>query len=446
MTRIYKAALQGDLALLEFLLKSGANPNDCGFLGLGNPPLYAAALGGHEQAIYMLLEYGAKIDLYPSIVSVAAERGNYSAAVALIGKGAHLEFPWHDSNNDFYRREYVDLVDPFGYVVGREEHIVVYTDATNIYGQTALHYDSARGDTKEMRMLIKAGADVNAKAFGGITPLHEAVEQGNYGAVDILLRAGANVHSKADLGVTALHRAAARGHKGIAEMLLAYSPNEVNAQTAYGETPMHWAAHWGQVEVITKLQIWGGAIDARDADGYTPLHDAILNKQVLAVKYLLSQGANPHLMTYDHHDAVDLAQQVGDMQILYLVQYPEQQLFRVALDHVQDLYDDCYPKEERKMSDEISLDNELFPEALLLAKVAFNNTDAEVADGELSLEEYAMFASFALDGEDTDAGCDHDHGLMNADEDSFSNTTMPYPLPSAQDALIHWDELPEALA
>lgn len=43
-----------------------------------------------------------------------------------------------------------------------------------------------------IEFLIKAGADPNAVAVGGVTPLHRAVRNRCSGAVDQLLRAGAN--------------------------------------------------------------------------------------------------------------------------------------------------------------------------------------------------------------------------------------------------------------
>lgn len=43
-----------------------------------------------------------------------------------------------------------------------------------------------------LNMLIKAGADVNAKWAYGTTPLHDAAHTGNFNAVKALLAAGAN--------------------------------------------------------------------------------------------------------------------------------------------------------------------------------------------------------------------------------------------------------------
>ena len=42
-------------------------------------------------------------------------------------------------------------------------------------GRTALHLTAGWGDVQTMRLLIAAGADVNATAAGGLTPLHLAV-------------------------------------------------------------------------------------------------------------------------------------------------------------------------------------------------------------------------------------------------------------------------------
>ncbi|QPH54853.1 ankyrin repeat domain-containing protein [Pontivivens ytuae] len=58
-------------------------------------------------------------------------------------------------------------------------------------GDTPLHVIVRRGDLHGVRLLIEAGADVNAIGDMGETPLHVAVGQGSPDVVEALLRAGA---------------------------------------------------------------------------------------------------------------------------------------------------------------------------------------------------------------------------------------------------------------
>jgi ankyrin repeat protein len=67
--------------------------------------------------------------------------------------------------------------------------------------------------------LIKAGADPNAIAAGGVTPLHRAVRDRCSAAVEALLRGGADPRLQNDHGSTAFdlaHRTTGRGGTGTA--------------------------------------------------------------------------------------------------------------------------------------------------------------------------------------------------------------------------------------
>ena len=53
-----------------------------------------------------------------------------------------------------------------------------------------LHNASIMGDTAEVKRLLDAGADVNAKSEDGFTPLHYASMEGRGEVVKLLLAAG----------------------------------------------------------------------------------------------------------------------------------------------------------------------------------------------------------------------------------------------------------------
>ncbi len=80
------------------------------------------------------------------------------------------------------QEEIVRLLLDHGAVVGR----------TNERGWTALHF-GVGATTAAIRMLIRAGADVNARSLHGDTPLHQAVERGAVEVTELLVRAGASL-------------------------------------------------------------------------------------------------------------------------------------------------------------------------------------------------------------------------------------------------------------
>ncbi len=70
-------------------------------------------------------------------------------------------------------------------------HKVDSVNYKNGYGDAPLHIVCGWGDCEAIRILIAAGADINAKGETGFTPLHYAVEQNHPEAIKLLLSLGA---------------------------------------------------------------------------------------------------------------------------------------------------------------------------------------------------------------------------------------------------------------
>ena len=126
-------------------------------------------------------------------------------------------------------------------------------------GQTLLHDAAMAGEPELAAVLIRSGADPNAKEAEGHTPLYRA-STGDVARVLLTAGAAVDVVSGPTRG-TALHQAARRGHVSVAQALLDH----------------------------------GATIDARDARDQTPLRRAVNCRQVQIVRLLLRHGADPHL-------------------------------------------------------------------------------------------------------------------------------------------------------
>ena len=78
-------------------------------------------------------------------------------------------------------------------------------DATTSYGDTALMEAAMWADTEGMRLLLRYGANPNAKNQGGETPLHRlASSSSTLEAVKVLVEAKANINAKTKEGETVL--------------------------------------------------------------------------------------------------------------------------------------------------------------------------------------------------------------------------------------------------
>jgi len=93
---------------------------------------------------------------------------------------------------------------------------------------------------RDVKRLIEAGADVNAKDEQGKTPLSLAASRGFLSFIPILRDAGADVNTKDNAGMTPLHWAAYLGHIEVVHFLLSFGA-DINAKTNGGSTPLHIA-------------------------------------------------------------------------------------------------------------------------------------------------------------------------------------------------------------
>lgn len=150
--------------------------------------------------------------------------------------------------------------------------------ATDRFGNTGLHVtcDSYEDDRKRQAVavidfLVGHGAGVNAENVHHETPLKLAVKHG-YGieVVNRLLAAGAAADK-------VLHDAAAGANADTTEVVRALldAGAPVDAPDALGMTPLHQAARYGTARTIRELLGRGAQINARDRDGRTPLHHAL---------------------------------------------------------------------------------------------------------------------------------------------------------------------------
>ncbi|MBA3955032.1 ankyrin repeat domain-containing protein, partial [Candidatus Dependentiae bacterium] len=108
-------------------------------------------------------------------------------------------------------------------------------------GVNPLFYASAYGHTDTVRLLIDAGANVDAQEpKGNFSPLHVAAQNGHITIVELLLSKGARTEVQTNAKETPLHSAAANDHKSIVELLVAKGAT-IDVQNKDNCTPLYSA-------------------------------------------------------------------------------------------------------------------------------------------------------------------------------------------------------------
>ncbi len=113
-----------------------------------------------------------------------------------------------------------------------------------------------------MKLLIEAGADIEARNFRAFTPLFLAAGGNAVGAIELLVAEGADIDAKRGPGFTALHFATNRGSVDALRKLIELGVDLNGAphtEPVYRLTPLGYAIGLGRDEIADILRDAGAS-------------------------------------------------------------------------------------------------------------------------------------------------------------------------------------------
>jgi len=299
------AAMNGNAAMLLKLIKAGADPN-APFTEYGDTALMMASRTGKTDAVEALLETGAQVNAKETwggtsaLMWAAAER-HFGAVKVLLDHGADVNA----------RSKFVPAANGRGFE-GRTPVAPERGEAVEEFASgslTPLMLAGREGDVESARLMIAAGADVNAIAGDRKDALGLAIFNGNYEFASFLIDNKANLNQADTQGFTPLFWAVDRR----------------NMETAPN---FPWVVTTDPLPLIRKLLDAGANPNAlvnntpraRMRAGSprivfaTPLMRAAFSGDLELVKLLLSHGADPKIISKDGETMVEAAAGLGFIQ------------------------------------------------------------------------------------------------------------------------------------
>jgi ankyrin repeat protein len=314
--------------------------------------LVAAALN-NEKELNFFLNKGFQLDSKDQsgngIFNYAAKKGNTQFLDLLISKGVDYKTPNKEGANAFLfaaqgGRGFSNPISVYEYL----KNLGLNPNMVTKDGYTPLHRLAYNNKDKAIfNLFLAAGADVNQKDTNGNTPFINAAARNNIEMVKLLSTDVSNFNAKNNEGQTPLMLALENNTPEVVEYLLskgadaALSDNSGNSMAYYwaasynakniaafeekrkmlenkdvvfdtaqadGNTLYHLAAKNNNVSLAKKLDGLGINVNAKNAEGLTPLHLAAMKAEDdTLMKYLISKGADINIKTDFEETVYDLA-------------------------------------------------------------------------------------------------------------------------------------------
>ena len=195
-------------------------------------------------------------------------------------------------------------------------------NAPALMHETPLHVCAIYGSPKVAAWLLSIGANPDDKDDNEWTPIHYAARFGHQEVLEMLRRehrrrceledVERNVRREDERKRLSTGRGGGPGHDDAAATIFRYK----DPVTKDGWTPLHVAARFEQVDIITHLLASGADKDASDCQGWSALHIAVRHGLTKVVTHLLNHRLDVDKRTGSDESAGHIALKHGHVALV----------------------------------------------------------------------------------------------------------------------------------
>ncbi|XP_064114535.1 ankyrin-1-like isoform X2 [Macrobrachium nipponense] len=290
-TPLHVAARLGVAVILQELLN--AKPRDINVLDASKlSPLHLAAEKGHRDCCEILLASGANSSVRNKLKEtplMLAVKNSYTKTCEVLLQNNKESV--NDVNDAHQTPVIIASSSKTNASVFVLQSLLKYDPdlkATSSGGDTALHYAAKNGFAQKCRYLMEAGADCNLTNKLKMTPIHCAAKKNSVSCVAALL--GFSEEDICDLLFSQSGSEDTHSH---------FSPSNDISQDVTDSRPGDYDTHDSQ------------DVNAKDKQGMTPLHYALMKSSEECCKLLLKKRANVNLKNNKNNTPLHLAAERG---------------------------------------------------------------------------------------------------------------------------------------
>ncbi len=283
----------------------------------GQTPLHYAAIAGHKTIAKYLLENNAATNVQDSSGATplheAVRYGRTGIAKMLLDAGASVDA------KDNLGKTPVLLIIPEKQRLELYSLLISYkSDMTgkDMYGDTVLHTATMTDvSTEILSLLVKAGADINARNKDGVTPLALAIENKLSSHINFYAGHGADINSKDQKGNTPLKMALRADDSSDKTLEIILNSQNIDSLDSDGNTPLITAiAENATQEKIQYILSLTDNVNARNSDGNTALYLTVLKNRRTIGEKLLAKNAD--IFSTNNKNNSPLSQALRNPQIM----------------------------------------------------------------------------------------------------------------------------------